>query len=504
MATTETVVVEGADRVVTTTKAPGWGKRAANWLRRMGDRIRQGASWLWNGAKTVGSAVWGATKTAGGWVAGATVSAATWVWSGARTAAVWTFWSTWGFLRATPRVAMRVVGTILRIASWCLMTALGSLTLVGLAIVVIGGLIVLILGWLGHKYEQRVHKHTKAMSRGEYRPDGEGRVRNWLNTRVANWVGEDADEVVPGGVTEPADSPYDNPMAPTTLVEETAPVTETAEAAPSSEEVTVVAPPEESGEEPVVLDPTPGQTMKVQMDSTTVEATAYTAWPIPGLMKVDPKAGSDTGHGPWAIDTASPVVNWPGLELGPGGEKGWKGVEWMASYFNLPYATNEGVGLMMDPPKNVGLKGLQLQTWEEVERHHLTPAQVKVFNLHHDWPNELTGMIRKGRPGLVEQTPEQRFRNYSYWVGRLEALETYRVYIAANPETALLNAKRRWAKLHKDLKGAFDARDLHMGSMKRGWDFQMRWIADMEKKVGKPEAWKDPRPQSGEKAKASA
>ena len=176
-------------RTVVTTETPATTKPNGftNWLRGIGSSISRGwhrfwggvgraARWITNKIRVGSETAW--TKAGQGirWVGNKIY------WGGAATGrfigrgARFFGRSSLTLARGTTRFLGRTVGWTLRGVSWTTRTVLESVFAVSLAAWLVIGLVTMFLAWGHDSYEQNVHRHAKAASRGEYRADRPGTV----------------------------------------------------------------------------------------------------------------------------------------------------------------------------------------------------------------------------------------------------------------------------------------------------------------------------------------
>jgi hypothetical protein len=201
---TESVKVE--------TPKPKRGRRFLNWIKDLGNRISAGAkragTAIKRGLIRAGEGIKTAAATAVGWVksaASASGRAARYVghklyWSGAavgrgigRTARFLGH-SALTLVRVIPRFLLRTTGWLVRTLSAIFLAAFSLVWIVLSIVTIVTILFTLISAWTADTYDEKVHTHAKAWSRGEYR---EGEVQGSRQESALNLVrrfGREAEE----------------------------------------------------------------------------------------------------------------------------------------------------------------------------------------------------------------------------------------------------------------------------------------------------------------------
>ena len=190
--------------------------RFMNWLRRLGERLRDGwnrataavGRWgrkFWSDTKTTGRTAvdWARRATAAGgrglrWLARNTLATATGVGRGFAKAARF-----FGRTALTSgRVTLQFLGItgawFLRSVSWLFRTVLETVFDVAFVTFMVMMLIMMLLAFTHDKYEEKVHSHTVAMSKG--RPSNAvsarqsaGWAANEAANRMGSWEGQPGD-----------------------------------------------------------------------------------------------------------------------------------------------------------------------------------------------------------------------------------------------------------------------------------------------------------------------
>jgi len=161
---------KGASKTVETVKTAG--STAVTWMRR-------GASAAGRGAKAVGRRLYWSGATVGRGLG----RMARFLGRSARTSA-----------RGTGRFLARTTGWTLRSISWMFRTVLDSLFQISFAAFVVSAVVMMFLAFSHDKYEEKVHRHAVAASRGHSVPKKEKTTTRtqagWIANDMANRMGE--------------------------------------------------------------------------------------------------------------------------------------------------------------------------------------------------------------------------------------------------------------------------------------------------------------------------